>query len=254
MSAYPTVEHEIAAKKIVELCSRDRQVMSILLIGSCARGKASKDSCLDVVLLVSEKTEISRVREHFERLFQRIPEIVQLREAGKYSQVDLIVSDGKIEAQERDWTSGPDEFELEIGNFFVYSDVLFDREKYFDTMKQPYLPFYAETLREQRLAQVKMYMYNNLDHIPLYVQRGLFFNSFSRLYNASKEFLQALFISKKVYPISYDKWIKEQLVEVLKEPKLYREFVKLSEIKNLESEELIQKADQLRTLAQQHLD
>jgi hypothetical protein len=74
------------------------------------------------------------------------------------------------------------------------------------------------------------------------------------LYNASKEFLQALFISRKVYPISYDKWIREQLVGILKEPRLYREFVKLYEINKLESEELIQKAETLSLLAEQHLE
>jgi hypothetical protein len=173
---------------------------------------------------------------------------------GKYSHVDLIVSDGNIEVQERDWTSGPDDFELEIGNFFVYSVVLFDRENYFERVKKPYVPFYAEGLRQNRLEQVKQYMFNNLDHISLYVRRRLFFNGISRLYNASKEFLQALFISRKVYPISYDKWIREQLVGILKEPRLYREFVKLYEINKLESEELIQKAETLSLLAEQHLE
>ncbi len=254
MIEYPTLEHEAAAQKLVEVFRKDRRVMSILLIGSCAQNKASKDSCLDVVFFVANRGEIGPVRDRFEQLYRRSGEFDRLTRVGKYSHVDLIVSDGKIRLQEREWTSGPDDFELEIGNFFVYSVVLFDRANYFERMKKPYVPFYAESLRQKRLGKVKMYLFNNLDHIPLYVKRGLVFNGFSRLYNASKEFLQALFISRKVYPISYDKWIKEQLVEILNEPELYGQFVKLYEINTLESEELIHKAEQLRVLAQQLLE
>lgn len=253
MSTYPTRAHEVAALKIVEIFSKDPRVMSILLIGSCARKKASKDSCLDMVFLVSERSQISHIQDRFTQLYQQAPEFELLRRVGKFSHIDLIVSDGIIELPEREWTSGADDYELEIGNFFVYSALLFDREKYFHKVKKPYLPYYSESLRQQRLEQVKLYLFNNLDHIPLYVKRGLVFNGFSRLYNASKEFLQALFISRKVYPISYDKWIKEQLIEILKEPDLYREFVKLYESHKLESDELIQKAEQLRKLAQNYL-
>ena len=57
-------------------------------------------------------------------------------------------------------------------------------------------------------------MIRNLHHIPLYIKRGLYFQSFDRLYNAYQEFLQALFISRCTYPIAYNKWIREQVEEI----------------------------------------
>ncbi len=53
------------------------------------------------------------------------------------------------------------------------------------------------------------------------VDRGLYFQAFDRLYNAHQEFLQALFISRRTYPIVYNKWIHEQIVDILHLPELY---------------------------------
>jgi len=94
---------------------------------------------------------------------------------------------------------------------------------------------------------VKEFCLNNLEHIPIYVERGLYFQSFSRLYNAMQEFLQALFISKRIYPIAYDKWIKEQLCDMLKMPELYHELVGMLEYRNFESSEHIGKAKKLES-------
>jgi hypothetical protein len=47
---------------------------------------------------------------------------------------------------------------------------------------------------------------------------------------------------------SYDKWIKEQIVEILKKPKRYTELVKILEINNFESKEMTQKSKDLRRL------
>jgi len=253
MKYYPTKRHEKAAKKLVDIFSKDERIASILLIASCARGKASKDSCLDVCFIVKDRNLIKAVAKKFEKKSSEIKELREIHEAGQYSHIDLHITDGKVKIPERDWTSGPDEYELEIGNIFVYSVALFNRGNYFEKLKKKYLPYYSQKLQKERLAEVKKYMFNNLDHIPLYVRRGLYFSGFSRLYNASKEFLQALFIKRKTYPISYDKWIKEQLVEILKEPKIYKDFVGLLEIKDLESDELIRKAQELNAMAKRYL-
>jgi len=99
---------------------------------------------------------------------------------------------------------------------------------------------------------VKMYCLNNLHHIPLYVERGLYFQSFNRLYDAIGEFLQALFITNRKYPIAYDKWIKEQLIEILRMPNLYNELIKMMEYKKFESIEHKEKAEQLEILLSQY--
>lgn len=249
---YPTTQHQEAAEKVVEIFSKDKGVMTILLTCSCAREKASKDSCLDMCIIVRKEKDIKNIKNKFES-YNNIKEFKNLRKVGKYSNLELHFTDGKINPIIRSWTSGPDDYELEIGNIFIYSVVLFDRNKYFSKLRRKYVPYYSEKLRRKRIKEVKRFMFNNLDHIPPYVKRELYFQSFSRLYNASKEFLQVLFIKNKVYPIAYDKWIKEQLVDILHKPKIYRELVDLLEIKNLESDELIKKSEKLREMAKKYL-
>ena len=92
------------------------------------------------------------------------------------------------------------------------------------------------------------YCRNNLDHIPLYVERGLYFQSFNRLTDAFQEFLQALFIAHRSYPIAYDKWVREQVEGILGMPRLYERLPKLLEIDCLESTELVRKATRLEEL------
>jgi predicted nucleotidyltransferase len=257
ISYYPTKEHENASKKIIEIFSKDKRVMAILLTCSCARGKASKDSCLDMCVMTRNEKDAMKMTKEFNtyKKFEKvkIKEFRELKNVGKYSNLEVSFTSGKISPTVRGWTSGPDDYELEIGNIFIYSVVLFERNGYFKELKKRYVPYYSEKLRGKRLNEVKMFMFNNLDHIPLYVGRGLYFQSFSRLYTASKEFLQALFIKNRTYPISYDKWIREQVVEILHMPKLYMDLVNLLEINKLESDELIRKSEKLRKLAARYL-
>jgi len=176
-----------------------------------------------------------------------------LRQVGKYSNVDLDFTDGCFVPQLRSWTSGPDEFELEIGNTLVYIISLLEHGDYLKRLKAKWLPYYDETLRRKRLDMVCHYCQNNLDHIPLYVDRGLYFQAFHRLYDAFREFLQALFIFHRTYPIAYDKWIKEQIVDILGMPKLYQQLVKILEINNFESREISYKAEDLHSLLKKYV-
>ena len=63
----------------------------------------------------------------------------------------------------------------------------------------------------------------NLERVKAGVARSLYFHAFDKLYHAFQEFLQALFIARRVYPIAYDKWIREQVVGWLRLPDLYAE-------------------------------
>ncbi len=65
--------------------------------------------------------------------------------------------------------------------------------------------------------------------------------------------MQALFIKKRIYPISYDKWVKEQFVEILKMPKVYKKIVNIIQIKKLESGEIARKAKILKKLVEIYL-
>jgi hypothetical protein len=181
--------------------------------------QAARDSCLDFLVLL--RPEVFRA----------------LLQVGKYSHVDLDFIDGRFVPKPRGWTSGPDEFELEIGNTLVYAVPLWQRDDYYDSLKAQWLPYYSEALRQERLTMVRRYCVNNLDHIPLYIRR---------------EFLQALFISRRTYPISYDKWIREQVEEVLGLPDLYQRLPRLFEISHFESNEIARKAEELQGMLEEY--
>ncbi|NWG10153.1 nucleotidyltransferase domain-containing protein [Candidatus Bathyarchaeota archaeon] len=253
---YPTVEHEQAAKAIVEFFSSLPDVEAVILVGSCARGKASPDSCLDITILVSPETPAVKrtlLEQKWDDFYEKTNIFKTLQKVGKYSHVDLSFIDGCFTPKPRGWTSGPDEFELEIGNALVYAVLLWEHSDYLRRLKSKWLPYYDETLRRERLDMVRLYCINNLDHVPLYVNRSLYFQAFDRLYNAFQEFLQALFISRRVYPIAYHKWIREQIEENLGMPELYKQLPKLFEIRNFESRQIAEKAKHLRNLFENYI-
>ena len=250
-AAYPTPAHERAARAVVALFSELAGSEAVLLTGSCARGKASPDSCLDIVVLASPETgaEGRRALEvQWERTYQTEVAFRELRSVGRYSHVDLDVTDGRFVEHPRGWTSGPDPFELEIGNTVAYVVPLWERGDEFRHLRGKWLPYYDEARRARRLATAAGFARNDLDHVPLYVARALYFQAFHRLYHAFQEFLQALFIAHRTYPIAYDKWIREQVEDILGLPELYRELPALFEYRRFESNELLEKAKRLERL------
>ncbi|MBN1138159.1 MAG: hypothetical protein JXM73_16335 [Anaerolineae bacterium] len=255
-AAYPTVEHQRAAEAIVGAFSHHPDAEAVILVGSCARGKARWDSCLDVMILVlpevlaAKKGELER---WWEDLYQAGPAFQALRRLARFSHVDLEFVDGRFAPRPHSWVGGPDEFELAIGNTLVYSAPLWERGDYLQRLKAQWLPYYGEELRQERLAMVRRFCFNNLEHIPPFVERGLNFQAFNRLYDAFREFLQALFIARRAYPIAYDKWIREQIEEILGLPELYRRLPRLLEIQRFESWEIADRAVDLWHLVDEYV-
>lgn len=245
---YPTPYHERASLAVVDFFRGQPDIEAVILYGSCARGKGSPDSCLDFMVLVRPEVLSARrpaLESEWNTYYEHEKVFRDVRTVGKYSHVDLDFVDGQFNPQPRHWTSGPDEFELEIGNTLVYSLPLLEQSGFFQELKALWLPYYNEDLRQERIAVVRRYCVNNLDHIALFVDRGLYFQAFNRLYDAFREFLQLLFISNRIYPIAYDKWIKEQVVDILGLPDLYQELVNILEIHSFESPEIASKAEVL---------
>jgi hypothetical protein len=255
-TAYPTESHRKAAEAIAEYFAAAGDVDAVLQVASCARGKATPDSCLDVAVLVRPEvlaTERTTLEAEWEQYHGSQPVFAELRQVGRYAIAEVYFFDGCYRPGEHNWTGGPDEFELEIGNTLAYSVPLFERGGYLAGLRERWLPYYDERLRARRLEQVLTYGQNNVDHVGWFVQRGLYFQAFSRLYDAEREFLQALFISRRTYPIAYDKWIREQIVEILGLPALYPELASLFEIGHFESDELTAKAARLERLYREYV-
>jgi hypothetical protein len=229
----------------------------VILMGSCARGRANVGSCVDILVLVQPDVLAMRgeeLRSRWDRLYAGQEVFKTLRRHGRFSHVDLDFVDGCFEPRPRGWTSGPDEFELEIGNTLVYAVPLWMGTDYLQRLRARWLPYYGEELRSERLAMVRRYCQNNLAHVPLYAERDLYFQAFNRLYDAFREFLQALFIARRTYPIAYDKWIREQVEEILGLPELYRQLAGLLAVADFESHEIAEKAEVLSYLLGQFVE
>jgi hypothetical protein len=254
-ATYPTQEHQRAADAIVDFFVSNYKLDAVLLVNSCARGKATRDSCLDIVMLAqpdqgrSQLSDLEAGWTEFEKSNQAIKDLYK---AGKYSVVHPDFIHGVFNLREQDESAGPDDFEVEVGNFLAYSVPLWQGSDYLMQLKGQWLPYYNEELRQQRLDKVRWYCLNNLHHIPLYIERGLYFQSFDRLYNAYREFLQALFIARRTYPIAYNKWIRDQVEEILGLPELYTQLSHLFEIKQFESYEIANKANEVEQLLEKY--
>jgi predicted nucleotidyltransferase len=254
-AAYPTPEHQTAANAITDFFVSNYKIDAVLLVNSCARGKATRDSCLDIVVLAKpdpSRSSLSTLNAGWEEFEKSNQTLTALYKVGKYSVVHPDFIDGVFIPQEQDEAAGPDDFELWIGNFLAYSVPLWDGSDYLAQLKEQWLPYYNDELREQRLKMVRHYCLNNLHHIPPYIERGLYFQSFDRLYNSYREFLQALFIARRTYPIAYNKWIREEVEEILGLPELYEQLTHLFEIKQFESSEIAGKAIEVEQLLNQY--
>jgi hypothetical protein len=253
--AYPSPQHQKAAETITHHFVSNYKIDAVLLVNSCARGKATRDSCLDIIMLAKPDASRSSLKdleagwEKFEKSSQTIQDLYKV---GKYSVVHPDFISGVFKPWEQDEAAGPDDFEVEVGNFLAYSVPLWQGSDYYDDLKEQWLPYYGEDLRRKRLERVRWYCLNNLHHIPLYIERRLYFQSFDRLYNAYREFLQALFIARRTYPIAYNKWIHEQIVEILGLPDLYEQLTHLFEIRKFESAEISEKAKEVEALLEKY--
>lgn len=141
-----------------------------------------------------------------------------------------------------------DYFEIEIGNQICNSAPMGPIGFHFRDLQAKWLPYYDRDLRSKRLSMVINACTYDLEHISFFMKRRLYFQSFEILYKAFQEYLQALFLSNSTYPIAYNKWIKEQVVEWLHKPDLYPKLSPILSIGNIESNDINVKAEMLKEL------
>jgi len=248
---FPTELHRKVSELAKDFFSAHAHVDTILVVNSCARGRAVAGSDLDLAVLITPAAA-SQAVQSLETMWQEFsvthPLIRQFRNTGRFTQVHLDVFDGRMIPTVWDDGGGPDSFEVEIGNRLVYAAPLHEVGAYFRQLQSQWLPYYEEDLRLSRLAMVREACARDLEAIPFYLGRGLYFQAFDRLYKAFREFLQALFIARRTYPLCYNKWIQEQVIEWLSLPELYKELPPILSVRKIESAEVVEKADALRAL------
>ena len=174
-------------------------------------------------------------------------------ESGRITEVHCYTFNGNFTEDCVEWDGGPDPFEIEIGNTLVYSYPLAEFSNRFSRLTRDWLPYYAEERRLRRLKMNEGYLLDHIDRIEPYVVRDLHFQANSRLRWAFEKFLQNLFISKRVYPLCYDKWIKLQITEILVIGDLMPKLGKLFEISDFYSYDLISKGDLLLDLYKEYI-
>jgi hypothetical protein len=243
-------QYTAAVEDIASYFDRKPGVDALLLTGSWARGKGdvALGADCDLTLLHNKLFDLNMEMTSYKKWENQRNKIWKLDHLGPYSIIDLHPHDGHFLPGYHGFTSGPDDFELEIGNTLVYSRPILTCTHRLQELQKHWLPYYREELRTERLAMVTRFAQNNLDHIYPYSQRGLYFQCLKRLHLALEEVLQALFIAARRYPIAYDKWIEEQVSDILGKHELYTLLVQVVTIPQLDAQTLKEKATLLSSV------
>jgi hypothetical protein len=252
--AFPTPIHSQAAEAVVTFFSAQERTQAVVLVNSCARGAAVPESDLDVAILVaSPVADLTNQqlewdwREHY----ASCPVFRQLEALSPFARVHLDLFDGRWAPERWDDGGGPDSFEIEIGNRVAHAVLLWGRSKEYAELQAAWLPYYPEPLRRERLDMVKESCRSNIDRLRFYSERGEYFQAFDRLYHAFQECLQAVFIAHRVYPIAYNKWLREQVEDWLGHRALYAALPVVLAVKELASTELIDKGEHVLRLMEE---
>jgi predicted nucleotidyltransferase len=248
---FPTEMHRQVAELAGDFFSAHAHVDTMLVVNSCARDRAVAGSDLDLAVLLmptAASHEVQSLTTLWQKFITTQPLIHRFRSTGRFNQVHLDVFDGRMIPTVWDDGGGPDYFEVEIGNRLAYAVPLHESGAYFRHLQSQWLPYYGEDLRLSRLAMVREACARDLEAIPFFLNRGLYFQAFDRLYKAFQEFLQALFVARRTYPLAYNKWIQEQVIEWLSLPELYKELPPILSVRKIESAEVGEKAEALRAL------
>src|SRR5215469_8367825 len=248
---FRTELHREVAELAGDFFSAQSSLDTFLVVNSCARGRAVAGSDLDLAVLIKPTAagqEVQSLTALWQGFMATHPLVQRFRSTGRFTQVHVDVFDGRMVPTVWDDGGGPDSFEVEIGNRIAYAAPLHEAGRYFRELQSHWLPYYGEELRLSRLTMVREECARDLEAIPFNLKRGLYFQAFDRLYKAFQEFLQALFVARRTYPLAYNKWIREQVTEWLSLPKLYEQLPPILSVRNIQGPELGEKADALRTL------
>lgn len=254
--AYPTPLHEEAAEAAYRFFHPLPEVDTVLVVNSLARGQGIPESDLDMNVLVRtgiSQEDIARLEAAWRQERSANEILRRFAASGEHAHVHLDVVDGQFVPEIWDDGGGPDGFELGIGNMVAYGAPMHEIGPHYRALQAHWLPFYGDNLRDQRLKMAHKACLYDLGHVPFFVRRELYFQAFDRLYKAFQEFLQALFIARRVYPLAYNKWIRMQVEDWLGLPELYRALPPVISVSNIESDVLVEKADTLRSLLEQYV-
>ena len=241
---FPTILHQDTAALVRDYFMAIPYVDTVLVVNSCARGQAIPESDLDFAILVKPGTtpaDIVSIETDWLNYSFTQATILKYKRSNQFAHLHLDIIEGNYVPATLEIGGAIDFFEIEIGNQICYSAPMDKAGLHFVELQNRWLPYYNEELRLQRFTIMRDACKYNLDHIPFFVKRGLYFQALDTLCRAFEKYLATLFIANKTYPIAYNKWIKEQVVGWLKKPDLYPRLPPILSIKNIESDEINEK-------------
>ncbi len=249
--SFPTPLHHDVARLVNDYFSFLANIDTVLVVNSCARGNAVPESDLDMAILAKPGTtaaEIKKIETAWHIYSSSQPIIIKYKESSLFAHLHVDIVDGNYTPGIQEIGGPLDLFEIEIGNQVCYSAPFENIGPYFRELQARWLPYYGDRLRLQRLKMAKDACVYDLEHIPFFLTRELYFHAFETLCKAFQEYLQALFIANKVYPISYYKWIREQITKWLNKPDLYPKLPPILSVSNIEGDEINNNVQMLRDL------
>jgi len=260
--SFPHRDYKTTLTKIVNYFKKYPGVYAIVLTGSLARGKAVKGSCVDLFIFLPTKhlrslaSAINSRIEAYSRLGGQIAyyegEVEGGIEFGDV-RVDVGFTDGNFNnSHEHSFDITRDDFETTVGNLLVYSVPLYQKGRQFQRLKQKYLPFYDNALREIRLKGTAEEFDYKIWKTRWLAERGEHFAALDALLEAQRIFLQHLFIRERKYPIDYVKWLREQCSQILAMPELYQEITKIVDGIKLTKNGIFEKSNLLEGLFVRH--
>ena len=116
---FPTALHREVADLAGDFFSSHACVDTILVVNSCARGRAVAGSDLDMAVLITPTTpsqEVQSLTMKWQQFMATQPVVHRFRSTGRFTQVHVDVFDGRMTPAVWDDGGGPDSFEIEIGN------------------------------------------------------------------------------------------------------------------------------------------
>jgi len=248
---FPTKLHQHTAELIRDYFLNIPNVDTVLVVNSCARGQAVPESDLDFAILVKPGTtqnERNNMLTTWLTYSATHPTVLEYKQSTPFAHLHLDIIDGNYTPMIIEVGEPIDYFEVEIGNQICYSEPMNNAGPYFQVLQKKWLPYYDNDLYLQRLTSARNACNYDLDHIPFFTKRALYFQAFHILYKAFQEYLQVLFIANKTYPIAYNKWISEQVIKWLNKPTLYPKLSPILSVSNIEINEINEKAKLLREL------
>lgn len=116
--------------------------------------------------------------------------------------------------EKRYYNGTHDSLELVIGAMYQEARLLFGVVPFEALLQEEFLPFYNDELREMRMNQLKTRIQAGLKKIQYgidYAQDDLLYH----VYKIREYLLKWMFINARKYPVSYSRYLRRQLTEVL---------------------------------------